>query len=543
MRHLHAACLLSLLALPAAAADTIDYATINRIIDEGFNHSELPQTAEYLTDRIGGRMTNSPQMRAAEKWTQEQYRSWGLANIHAEGFDFGRGWSIESSSVRLLLPRALILRAIPVAWTPPTAGTLNAGIIVAPMKRERDFSKWKGQLRGKIVLISKPGEGSHPDKAPFVRLSAEDLAKLDAFEPPRHSEVKIARELKRANFDRRLDAFLAAEGAIAWLSESYRDGGVLHGEGYSYEVGRTPLLPGFDVAAEDYRKLARLAKTGAEPRLELTSVVHFHDEDHNAYNIIAEIPGSDRKAGYVMAGAHLDSWVAADGAADNGAGSVAVMEAARILSKLKLKPRRTIRFALWSAEEQALGGSMAYVERHFATRPPVKDPDKVGINPYYTWNTRWPITPLKGFDDIAAYFNLDNGSGKVRGIYAEGNPAAVPIFRQWLEPFASMGATAVSAQRTYGTDHVFMQQVGIPGFQFIQDPLDYETRIHHSSLDSYDHLQMDDLKQSAVILASMLWLSAEAKDALPRAPVPTRPVDSNPFAHDDVDDDDDATTD
>jgi hypothetical protein len=186
---------------------------------------------------------------------------------------------------------------------------------------------------------------------------------------------------------------------------------------------------------------------------------------------------------------------------------------------------------------------MAYVERHFATRPPLKDPDKAGVNPYYTWNTRWPITPLKGSDDIAAYFNLDNGSGKVRGIYAEGNPAAVPIFRQWLEPFASMGATAVSAQHTYGTDHVFMQQVGIPGFQFIQDPLDYETRIHHSSLDSYDHLQMDDLKQSAVILASMLWLSAEAKEALPRAPVPTQPVDSNPFAHEDVDDDDDAATD
>ncbi len=543
MRHLCFAGLLSLLTLPVAAGDTIDYATINRIIDEGFNHSELPQTAQYLTDRIGGRMTNSPQMRAAEKWTQERYRSWGLANIHTEGFDFGRGWSIESFSVRMSAPRALNLRAIPVAWTPPTAGTLSAGIIVAPMKRERDFAKWKGQLRGRIVLISKPSEGSRPDKAPFVRLSAEELAKLDTYEPPRHSEAKIARELKRASFDRQLDAFLAAEGAIAWLSESYRDGGLLHGEGYSYEVGRTPLLPGFEVAAEDYRKLARLAKAGADPTVELNSVLHFHDEDHNAYNIIAEIPGRDRKAGYVMAGAHLDSWVAADGAADNGAGSVAVMEAARILAKLGLKPRRTIRFALWSAEEQALGGSMAYVERHFATRPPLKDPDKAGINPYYLWNLRWPITPLPGHEDIAAYFNIDNGSGKVRGIYAEGNPAVVPIFREWLEPFASMGATVVSAQHTSGTDHVFMQQVGIPGFQFVQDPLDYDTRIHHSSLDSYDHLQMDDLKQSAVILASMLWLSAERQQALPRAPVPRQPVDTSPFAHDDADDDDDAETD
>lgn len=439
MRRLYAACLLSLLTLSATAAGTVDYATINRIIDEGFNHSELPQTAEYLTDRIGGRVTNSPQMRAAEKRTQAQYRSWGLANIHTEGFDFGRGWFIESSSARLMSPRALTLRAIPVAWTPPTAGTLSAGIIVAPMKRERDFSKWKGQLRGKIVLISKPGEGSHPDKAPFVRLSAEELAKLDAYEPPQYSAVKVARELKRALFDRQLDAFLAA-----------------------------------------------------------------------------------------------------DGAADNGGGSVAVIGAARILAKLGLKPRRTIRFALWSAEEQALGGSMAYVERHFATRPPLKDPDKAGINPFYTWNTRWPITPLRGTEEIAAYFNLDNGSGKVRGIYAEGNRAVVPMFREWLEPFASMGARLVSAQHTSGTDHEFMQQVGVPGFQFIQDPLDYETRIHHSSLDTYDHLQMDDLKQSAVILASMHWLSSQAQAALPRAPVPVprRPVDSNPFAHDDVDDED-----
>ncbi len=540
MRHLSAACLSLLLSLPAAAADSVDYATINRIIDEGFNHSELPQTAEYLTDRIGGRLTNSPQMRAAEKWTQERYQAWGLANIHKEGFDFGRGWSIESFSVRLIAPRALTLRAIPVAWTPSTAGTLSADIVVAPMRRERDFDKWKGQLRGKVVLISKPDEGSRPDKPAFTRLSAEDLAKLEAFEPPRHSQVKRARELKDAEFERRLDAFLAAEGALAWLSQSYRDGGLVSGEGYSYEAGRSPVLPGFQVAAEDYRRLARLAKAGAAPRVELNSVVHYHDEDHQAYNVLAEIPGRDKKAGYVMAGAHLDSWVAADGAADNGAGSVAVMEAARILAKLKVKPRRTIRFALWSAEEQAIGGSMAYVERHFATRPPPKGADK-DINPYYTFNTRWPITPLPGHGEIAAYFNLDNGSGKVRGIYAEGNPAVVPIFREWLEPFASMGATQVSAQRTGGTDHVFMQQVGIPGFQFIQDPLDYDTRIHHSSLDSYDHLQMDDLKQSAVILASMLWMAAERDQALPRPPVPSQPADSDPFSHEDIDDEDAGT--
>ena len=529
---------LMLCGLAASAADEADLATIGRIIDEGFNHSELPQTAQYLTDRIGGRMTNSPQMRAAEKWTQERYRAWGLKNVRAEGFDFGRGWSIERFSVRMLAPRPLQLRAIPVAWTPSTPGTLNAGIIVAPMKRERDFDQWKGQLRGKIVLISKPSDGSRPDKPPFTRLNAEDLAKLDVYEQPTYSEVKLARRLKRADFDRKLDAFLAAEGALAWLSESYRDGGLLHGEGYAYRVGETPALPGFEVAAEDYRKLARLAKAGAAPTLELSSVVNFHDEDHNAYNILADIPGRDAKAGYVMAGAHLDSWVASDGAQDNGAGSVTVMEAARLLAALGLKPRRTIRFALWAAEEQAIGGSMAYVDRHFVSRPPLGDAALKALNPYYTWNTRWPITALPGYQEMAAYFNIDNGSGKVRGLYAEGNPAVVPIFRAWLEPFASMGASTVAAQHTGGTDHVFMQAVGIPGFQFIQDPLDYESRIHHSSLDSYDHLQIEDLKQSAVILASMLWMAAERPQPLPRMPIPRRPADSNPFSYDSVDEDD-----
>jgi len=301
----------------------------------------------------------------------------------------------------------------------------------------------------------------------------------------------------------------------------------------------TPTVPGFEVAAEDYRKLARLAKTDAVPTLELISVVRYHDEDHNAYNIIAEIPGRDAKAGYVMAGAHLDSWVAADGAQDNGAGSVSVMEAARILAKLGVKPKRTIRFALWSAEEQVLGGSMAYVERHLASRPRVSDPEKAKLDPYYTFNTRWPITPLAGFQSLAAYFNIDNGSGKVRGIYTEGNVAVVPIFEEWLEPFASMGATRVVAQRTDETDHVFMQQVGIPGFQFIQDPLDYESRVHHSSLDTYDHLKIEDLKQASVILASMLWMAAERDEPLPRAPVPRKPSETDPFSYDTPDDEDD----
>ena len=521
----------------ASAAEAVDQPMINRIVDEALNHSELPQTAAYLTDRIGGRMTNSPQMRAAEKWTQEKFRGWGLANVRAEGFDFGRGWSIERVEARMVLPRVVVMHAIPVAWTPSTPGTVKAEVFVAPMKRERDFAKWKGQLKGKVVLIDKPGDGSEPDKAPFRRLTDEDLTKLDSYSQPKYSESELAKSLKRGAFEAKRDAFLASEGAVAWLRQSYRDGGLLHGEGYAYRVGQSPTVPGIEVAAEDYRRLARLAKAGTAPTVELTSVVRYHDEDHKAYNIIAEIPGSDPKAGYVMAGAHLDSWVAADGAQDNGAGSVAIMEAARVLAKLNVKPKRTIRFVLWSGEEQALLGSLAYVERYLAERPPVTDAEAAKLSPYYTWNTRWPIKARPGAEQLTAYFNLDNGSGKIRGIYTEGNVAVAPIFREWFAPFASMGATRVVAQPTGGTDHVFMQAIGVPAFQFIQDPLDYGSRVHHSSIDSFDHLKIADLKQSAVIIASLLWMSADRDKPLPRMPVKRKPSETNPFAFEDDEED------
>lgn len=537
MRILPAVSLLAL-ATPLLAADGVDHATINRIIDEGLGRSELPYTASYLTDRIGGRMTNSPQMREAEKWAQEQYRKWGLKNVRAEGFDFGRGWSIERIEVRMVKPRVLAMRAIPIAWTPGTQGTLSAPVFVAPMKRERDFAKWKGKLRGRIVLVTMPDEGSEPDRAPFRRYTEEELRKLDTYQQPDHSDAAEKKRLKNAGFEAKLDAFLAGEGALARVHKSYRDGGLLHGEGYGYQVGRTPKVPGIDLAAEDYRKLARLAKLGEAPTLEVTSAVRYHDEDHDAYNILAEIPGRDAKAGYVMAGGHLDSWVAADGAQDNGAGSVVVMEAARILARLGVKPKRTIRFALWSGEEQGILGSMAYVERYLAERPAVTDPEQAKLSPYYTWSLRWPIKPKPGSAELSAYFNIDNGSGKLRGIYTEGNVAVVPIFREWLAPFASMGATTVVSQHTGGTDHVFMQDVGVPGFQFIQDPLDYGSRIHHSSIDTYDHLKMADLKQAAVILASMLWMSAESEKPLPRMPIESKPADTNPFAYDDAEDED-----
>lgn len=504
-------------------------AVMNEIADAGFNHSEIAETAEYLDDQIGGRMTNSPAMRRAEHWTADRLRAWGLRNVHTEGFDFGRGWWIEAAHIRMIAPRPLDLKGIPVAWTPPTDGVLSAAIVVAPMASDKDFAQWKGKLSGKIVLASYPAAERDGTEPMFERLSDTDIAKRDHFAQPVEDPEQRRKRIERFRFRAQLDAFLAEEGARALVTMSRSDGRLVHGEGYSHQVGRTPKLPAVELAAEDYRKLARLAKVG-EVRVEMENRVHFEDADHNAYNVLAEIPGADAAAGYVMAGAHLDSWVAADGAADNGAGSVMVMEAARILARAGIRPRRTIRFALWAGEEQGLLGSAAYVEQHLARRPPVTDPALKDLPPYFTQDT-YPVRTLPGFSELAGYFNIDNGSGKIRGIYAEGNLNVVPIFREWLAPFASMGVTAVVAEPTGGTDHMFLSRLGLPAFQFIQDPLDYESRVHHTDLDTYDHLRIEDMKQAAVVLATVLVAAADADKPLPRKPLPTEPRVTDPFAY------------
>lgn len=490
------------------------------------------QTAAYLTDRIGGRLTNSPAMRAAETYVQGRFRGWGLSNVHAEGFEFGRGWWIESASVRMAAPRPIMLRSIPIAWTPATNGTLSAPIIVAPMAKERDFAAWRGKLAGKIVLVTFPAPAKDDDKdPPFKRLSKDDIAKLDKVEQPDFDPDFDRARYDRVVWPRKLDAFLKAEGAVAWARMSYRDNGLVHGEGYRFRVGDTAALPAVEIAAEDYRRLARLAKTGPVT-LEINSNVHYDDSDSKAYNILADLPGSDPKAGYVMAGAHLDSWVAADGATDNGAGSAIILEAARILKAIGAKPKRTIRFALWAGEEQGIFGSDAYVRQHLATRPLNADAERAALSPSFNSRT-YPVTPLPGYRDLAAYFNIDNGSGKLRGIHTEGNFAAVPILKDWLSPFEGFDATAIAARRTGGTDHVYMQTVGLPGFQFIQDPLDYGSRTHHSSLDSYDHLRAEDMRQAAVILASVLLSAANADKPIPAATLPTQPSDNDPFRYKD----------
>ena len=518
------------LSIGVASIAMADPLLITRIADEGFNRSQVAETAEYLSDQIGGRMTNSPPMRRAERWTQDKFKAWGLKNVHTEGFDFGRGWWIESSRVRLVSPRPLELRAIPIAWTPATQGAVTASIIVAPMSADKDFTEWKGKLAGKIVLVTWPAPPKDDSEVPFQRLSEGDIVKLDKYpQQPFDPEARKQR-IERFRFRTHLDDFLAQEGAVAAVFMSRSDGRLVHGEGYGYRVGNTPKVPAVELAAEDYRKLARLAKIG-EVRLEIDSRVHYEDGDHNAYNIFAEIPGTDAKAGYVMAGAHLDSWVAGDGAADNGAGSVVIMEAARILAALNVQPKRTLRFALWAGEEQGLLGSAAFVEKHLARRPPL-DPSLADLPPSFSTDS-YPVQVSPGYAELVGYFNLDNGSGKIRGIYTEGNFGVVPIFREWLAPFASMGANTVVAEQTFGTDHVYLSQLGLPAFQFIQDPLDYSTRVHHTDLDTFDHLRPEDLRQAAVVLATVLMTAANTEKPLPRKPVPSQPGVTDPFTYPD----------
>ena len=520
---------IAILATSPVLAQDVDRVAINGIIDQGLNHSEVMRTAAWLTDRIGGRMTNSPQMRQAEQWTAQQFRDWGLSNVRADPFDFGRGWSIVRSSARMTAPRPLDLRAIPIAWTPSTPGVISGEVIVAPMATAADFAKWRGKLSGMIVLVSRPTAGSEPTEAPFRRLTDEDLRNANTYNIP-NITAPSTDSLRGPDFARQLDTFLQEEGALAWVRMSQRDGGLLHGTGSGYRMDDQRRTPGMELAAEDYRRLARLALTeDAKPTLELMSEVRFHEEDTNAYNILADIPGTDRSGEYVMAGAHLDSWVASDGAVDNAAGSAVVMEAARILKALGVRPKRTIRFALWSGEEQGLWGSLAYVDRYLATRAPLGDAQLDALPSGRTWRQRWPVQLRAGHGDLVAYFNLDNGSGKIRGINAEGNVAAAPVFQAWLEPFNAMGATTVSMRTSGSTDHVYMQTVGVPGFQFIQDPLDYGARLHHTSIDSYDHMRAEDLRQAAILMAAFLLNAANSDEPLPRMPIPTRPTPTDPF--------------
>ncbi|WP_095011443.1 M20/M25/M40 family metallo-hydrolase [Tsuneonella mangrovi] len=521
-----AALVFAVMPLSGVQADATD-GQIAQIIDEGLSHSQAMANASQLMDGIGPRLTNSENFDKAAAWALAKFEAYGLTNVHKESYPFGVNWNLDSWNATMIAPRMKVMTSQPVAWTPATEGTVSAPVILAPMAKEADFERWRGKLKGKIVMVNLPGEASQSSRPMFTRFDAKDLSGKDEFTLPSDNLEPYKGFVKRVDFELKLSRFLKAEGALAIVRKSYRENGLVTGEGYNIDPANRLALPFMELSSEDYRRLARLEVAGTPPVIQLNIATHENPQDTTADYLVADIQGSDPKAGYVMAGGHFDSWIAADGATDDGVPSVVVIEAARIIKSLGVKPKRTIRFALWSGEEQGLLGSIAYIEKHLATRP--VDTNAYGVARFAEWTTRFPITKGPDYDRMKAYFNLDNGAGKIRGIYAEDNVAAAPMLKKWLAPFASMGATAVVMSRTGGTDHQYMQAVGLPGFQFIQDPLDYGSRVHHSSIDTLDHAPSDDVRQAATILAAMLWQAANSDAELPRPPLPTEPSKSNPF--------------
>lgn len=521
-----ALCLLaSLPAAPARAEEPVDLDMVNRIRDEGFQRSRVMDTLFHLTDVIGPRLTGSPQLREANEWTRRRLESWGLENARLEPYPFGAGWSFRRSEVRMTAPAEALMPALPKAWTPGTDGPVRGEVVRAEIESEDDFEEYRGKLKGKVVFLDEARDRRDATLPLLERWSDEQLHELDAFEIPAEASEEgwPARARKRWQLRRAVDGFLAEEGALAGVEASSRDNGVIRvGSGGSWREGETARVPQLVMAGEPYHRVLRLLDQGHAVELTLDVEARFHGDDPNAYNTIAEIPGTDKRGEVVLLGAHLDSWHGGTGATDDAAGCAVVMEAARILKALGAQPRRTLRVALWSGEEQGLFGSYAYVRQHLATRPEPTDPEVAGY-PEWLRGETWPITPKPAHARFAGYFNLDNGGGRIRGIYTQGNVAVTPIFRAWLAPFADLGAATVTTNDTGATDHVPFDDVGLPAFQFIQDEMDYGSVTHHSDQDTYDHVEREDLVQASVVLASLAWHAAMREEPLPRKPMPQAP--------------------
>jgi len=495
---------------------------VTKIRQEGFRNSKVMETASELMDRIGPRLTGSPQVKEANEWTKDKLAEWGLSNAHLETWGpFGRGWQYESCAVRMTAPDHAELLALPKAWTPGTNGVVHASVVRLNVKSKDDLDALKGKFAGKIVLYGDVREVKPHDKPDLTRYDEKALAEVAEYEmpggPPRYNREEY---VKRYELRKSVDAFLADEKPLAIIDLGRGDFGTFNVQGggeYRFSKPKA-TIPELSMESEHFGRIARLLDRKVPVELELDVKAHFVDEDLMQWDTIAEIPGTDKKDEVVMVGAHLDSWHGGTGATDNGAGSVVAMEVMRILKALNVKPRRTIRIGLWTGEEQGLYGSRAYVANHFASRPEPSKEEK--DKPWFLQKDKGPLTVKPEHAKLAAYFNLDNGTGKIRGIYAEENAGVVPIFEAWLAPLHDLGATTVTMNTTGGTDHESFDQVGLPGFQFIQDEIEYETRTHHTNMDLYERLVKKDLEQAAVVMACFTWDAASRDAMLPRKPMP-----------------------
>lgn len=531
------------LSTPAKSVYSAPKEVIDKIRDEGMNRSQVMQTLSYLTDVIGGRLTGSPNLKHANEWTRDTLAKWGLQNAHLEAWGpFGRGWELKDFKAEVVAPYTIPVIAYPKAWSPSTKGAITGDVVFLDAKTDADLEKYKGKLAGKIVLVS----DKRDIKADFTgmgsRLSEEELAKLAAAPDPAAATPRAQpnQEQLQARLKAFIDAakranFLIQEGAAVIVDNSRNgSGGTLFVQSASVaqEVPANPIemftsrnrlqpyqkeaeakmVPQMTMATEDYNRLVRMIQNGVTPRMTVDIQTKYIDDDPMAYNTIAEIPGTDPKLKdeIVMLGGHMDSWHSGTGATDNGAGVAVAMEAARILQASGLKPRRTIRVALWSGEEQGLLGSRAYVKQHFG--------EMKGAQPFGPPDPNAPKPELvKGpeYDKLSAYFNLDNGTGRIRGVYMQGNGNVRPIFETWLKPFNDLDAKTLTMANTGGTDHLSFDAIGLPGFQFIQDVIEYDSRTHHSNQDVFDRIQADDMKQAATIMAAFVYQTAMMDEKMP----------------------------
>ncbi len=521
-----------LFSVPALwSQEKVDLAAISRIRYEGFHNSKVMDYATGLMDSIGERLTGSPNMKRANEWTRDQFTAAGLSNAHLESWGpFGRGWANQYVNARMTTPDIVPLIVYAKAWTPGTNGVVSGKCIRVNIEKKEDFEKYKGKLAGMIVITGPDADVKPIAEAPFKRYSDDDLAKTSEYEiPGERPPYRMAEFARRRQFQKDLNQFYADEKVLAVIDHSRGTAGggtVFVQSGGSYKPGETTTIPQLTMASEHWTRIARLLQQKKDVTLELNVTNTFYDDDLMQYDTIAEIPGTDKKDEVVMLGAHLDSWHAGTGATDNGAGTIVMMEAVRILKAIGVTPRRTIRIGLWSGEEEGLLGSQGYVEQHFGSRPRSEDPTMKDM-PTLLRRDAGPVTVKPEQAKVSAYFNVDNGTGKIRGVYLQENEAVAPIFKAWMEPFKDLGMTTLTMRNTGGTDHQSFDAVGIPGFQFIQDPIEYETRTHHSNMDVYDRLQPEDLKQISVIVASFVYDAAMRDQMLPRKPI-EKPITREP---------------
>lgn len=527
---------------PQPSIETIDRNMYARIRDEGFHHSHVMQFAGALSDGIGPRLTGSPNMARANAWTRDTLSSVGLENAHLEDWgEFGMGWQQINTWVRMVSPDPEPLWAQAAPWSAATKGPVTGEAVQIELTDEASLDRYKGKLAGKIVLLGAARPTPDLTQPLFRRYTVEELRELESYpndDGPRRPGAPVqtraqllAERARLAQLRAAALKLMTAEGVLAILTPS-RDGGEGGGTGIIFDDNGANLsrnaqlkdsavtIPNAVMMIEHYNRLARMLENHVPVTLELNIETRFTGDHEHGFDTVAEIPGTDPKLKneVVMVGGHLDSWISGTGATDNGAGSVVAMEAVRILKSLGVKPRRTIRIALWSGEEQGLFGSQGYVKQHFGTFAAPNPPDPAGTPSYLAHHGA--LSTTKEWETLDAYYNLDNGTGKVRGVYTQQNYAIGPIFEQWIAPLRDLGVTTISYRDTGGTDHLSFDAVGLPGFQYIQDPMDYDTRTHHSDMDTYDRLHAADLEQAAVVEAIFLYNTSERDAMMPRKPFP-----------------------